>query len=269
MTTGRAQPRLATILVVAALASTLVAIRASTAANPEHDDFAHDFAQAAQAYVDGRYDRAQSLFEGLFIAGCRNGDLFFNLGNTYYQRDDLGEAIRAYRRAELYEPRDPDLRHNLAVARGQVAQPVGRAGLLYAVRSFAFWYDLSTHRELALASVAAWVALCAAFAWRYASGSVASGAASFAAALGLALLGGSWGAKHYELTRVDSDVVVNGEAEVHAGPSATQPVAFTAAEGTEVTSVASEGGYRKIVRADGRQGWIRSDQLVPVRLDQE
>ncbi len=233
------------------------------------DALAKDFAAGVQAYLDGRYDRAQGLFEGLAVAGWRNGVLFFHLGNTYLKRDSLGEAIRAYRRAELFLPRDPDLRHNLAVARGQVAEPVGAKGPLYAVRSLAFWYDLATHRELAIAAVVAWVLLCAAVTWRVASGSVASGAATFVAAGLLVLMGASWGVKHYVLTRVDAQVVVNGDAEVRAGPSGSQPVAFASSEGTEVVVTARDGAYRRIRRADGREGWVRSDQLAPVRFDDE
>lgn len=230
------------------------------------DVLAKDYAAAVQAYLDGQYERAQGLFEGLLAAGWRNGPLYFNLGNTYLQRDSLGEAIRAYRRAELFMPRDSDLRHNLALARGQVAEPVGAKGPLYALRSIAFWYDLATHRELALATVAAWVVVCAMVAWNVASRSLASGVA---AAVGLGLLGlvgGSWAVKHYELTRVDAQVVVNGDADARGGPSAGQAVAFTASEGTEVTVLASEGAYRRVHRADGREGWIRTDQLAPVRL---
>ncbi len=233
------------------------------------DALEKDFAAAVQAYLDGNYERAQGLFEGLTVAGWRNGVLFLHLGNTYLKRDALGEAIRAYRRAELFIPRDSDLRHNLAVARGQVAEPVGTKGPLYALRSLAFWYDLFTHRELALATVAAWVLVCVAVVWRYATRSVASSAATFVT-LGLFVaMGVTWGTKHYTLTRIDAAIVVNGDAPVRAGPSGIQPVTFSTSEGTEVVVTARDGAYRRIQRADGRAGWVRSDQLAAVRFDDE
>lgn len=239
------------------------------AAEAAREALAKDYSAAVQAYLDGQYERAQGLFEGLLAAGWRNGPLYFNLGNTYLQRDSLGEAIRAYRRAELFIPRDGDLRHNLALARGQVAEPVGAKGPLYAIRSIAFWYDLANHRELAFATVVAWLVVCGMASWAVAAPSLASRVSTAVSLVALALAGGSWAFKHHELTRVDAQVVVNGDAEVRAGPSAGQAVAFTASEGTEVTVLASEGAYRRVHRADGREGWIRTDQLAPIRLDED
>lgn len=260
--------RLACVVLVLAFGSARAA-QERPAPEAVSEALGKDFTAAVQAYLDGSYERAQGLFEGLAVAGWRNGVLFLHLGNTYLKRDALGEAIRAYRRAELFIPRDADLRHNLAVARGRVAEPVGAKGPLYALRSLAFWYDLLTHRELALATVAAWVLVCAAVVWRYVAGSVASSAATFLALGVLVVMGASWGTKHYALTRIDAAVVVNGEAPVRAGPSAGQPVAFSTSEGTEVVVTARDGAYRRIRRADGRAGWVRSDQLAAVRFDDE
>lgn len=258
---------LAVLLVSGALAGG--GVTAASDADAARDVLAKDYSAAVQAYLDGQYERAQGLFEGLLAAGWRNGPLYFNLGNTYLQRDSLGEAIRAYRRAELFMPRDGDLRHNLALARGQVAEPVGAKGPLYALRSIAFWYDLGTLRELGFATVGAWLLVCAVVAWSVAAGSVVSRVGAGVSVALLVLAGGSWAIKYRELTRVDAQVVVNGDADVRAGPSSGQTVAFTASEGTEVTVLASEGAYRRVHRADGREGWIRTDQLAPIRLGED
>ena len=48
-----------------------------------------------------------------------NGKLFYNLGNVYFLKDDLGRAILNYRRAERYLPFDKKLQDNMAFARSR------------------------------------------------------------------------------------------------------------------------------------------------------
>jgi len=48
--------------------------------------------------------------------GIRNGQLFYNIGNSWFMADDLGRAILNYRRAGQYMPNNADLQHNLETA---------------------------------------------------------------------------------------------------------------------------------------------------------
>ena len=75
--------------------------------------------QAEFAYNAGDFSKAAKLYRQLIDAGVKNGEVYFNLGNTYYQLKDLGHALLFYRRAESFMPRDENLRLNMMRVRVQ------------------------------------------------------------------------------------------------------------------------------------------------------
>lgn len=50
--------------------------------------------------------------------------LHYNLGTTWYRRGQLAKAIAHWRMGRILSPRDPNLVHNLAVARSELTQTV-------------------------------------------------------------------------------------------------------------------------------------------------
>jgi tetratricopeptide (TPR) repeat protein len=64
------------------------------------------------------YLQALLRFEKIVNAGgIRNGRLFYDIGNAYFRRGELGRAILYYKRAEKLIPRDSHLRQNLEYVR--------------------------------------------------------------------------------------------------------------------------------------------------------
>ena len=73
---------------------------------------ARTFMQGVEAYQNGDWQTAISVFEELAGKGVENGKLFYNLGNAYLKNDDLGRALLWYERALRHLPDDLDLRFN-------------------------------------------------------------------------------------------------------------------------------------------------------------
>ncbi|MFC1683828.1 tetratricopeptide repeat protein [Candidatus Zixiibacteriota bacterium] len=74
------------------------------------------FQQANQAYQDGQYGQAISLYSQILESGVTNGSVYYNLGNAYFKDNQLGQAILSYERAKRLLPRDADVTANLALA---------------------------------------------------------------------------------------------------------------------------------------------------------
>lgn len=82
------------------------------------------FVQAVNSNISNPHEAEslykESLLRFLQIAeGVQNGKLYYNIGNTYFQLDDMGRAILYYRKAALLMPGDLNLKENLAVARAK------------------------------------------------------------------------------------------------------------------------------------------------------
>ncbi|HET6443176.1 MAG TPA: tetratricopeptide repeat protein [candidate division Zixibacteria bacterium] len=78
---------------------------------------------ASRLHASGNYDRAIEIYEQLLTQGVNDSVVFYNLGNAYYSIGDIGRAVANYNRAAQLDPRDPDIKANLELARGQITEP--------------------------------------------------------------------------------------------------------------------------------------------------
>ena len=60
------------------------------------------------------YLRAAELFTQVIRSGVKNSEIFYNLGNCYYQAGDFSMALLQYRRALVYDPADEKIHSNIA-----------------------------------------------------------------------------------------------------------------------------------------------------------
>ncbi|MFA5119388.1 MAG: SH3 domain-containing protein [Candidatus Omnitrophota bacterium] len=78
------------------------------------------FAQANDFYRAGKYKEAADMYEQIAGNGFVNGNLYYNLGNSYFKEGEIGKAILNYERAGQFMPYDSDLKENLDYARSLV-----------------------------------------------------------------------------------------------------------------------------------------------------
>ena len=69
-----------------------------------------------EAYNQGLYEKAKNFYVKVLDENLHSAELYFNLGNSYYRMQDIGQAIWAYKNAIRLNPRDKDIAHNLKVA---------------------------------------------------------------------------------------------------------------------------------------------------------
>lgn len=62
------------------------------------------------------YLRAAEIFTQIIRSGVKNADIYYNLGNCYFQAKDYPMAILQYRRALIYDSGDAKINSNLATA---------------------------------------------------------------------------------------------------------------------------------------------------------
>ena len=77
------------------------------------------FAKANQEFAAGDFDGAARDYEELVRSGQDTPNLFYNLGNAYFRKKDLGRAILNYHRALALDPRHPEAQANLRIARDE------------------------------------------------------------------------------------------------------------------------------------------------------
>jgi tetratricopeptide (TPR) repeat protein len=104
------------------------------AANPTQSDEAQKL-----------YAKAALHYEKIITEGeIRNSKLYYNLGNAYLLKADLGRAILNYRRAQNLDASDPDIQKNLTFARSKRTDEVATEAQKKVMQTLFFWhYDFS------------------------------------------------------------------------------------------------------------------------------
>lgn len=117
MTASGWRPSLMTATLLAILATS-----SSVAAQQQSAPAPHSYQGANTAYEQGNWTAAIAGYEALVAAGVSHEDLYYNLANAFLRADRLGPAIYNYERALRLAPDFSDARHNLAIARAEVAR---------------------------------------------------------------------------------------------------------------------------------------------------
>nr|MDA3885894.1 hypothetical protein [Candidatus Delongbacteria bacterium] len=68
-------------------------------------------------YEKGDFAKAITLYTSILQEGYENGEIYYNLGNSYYQTGDLVNTIVNYERALKFIPGDNDLLDNLKIVK--------------------------------------------------------------------------------------------------------------------------------------------------------
>lgn len=96
-------------------------------------------AEADELYKSEKYTEAVAAYESVLKEVGISAAVYYNLGNAYYQLDNIPLAILNYERALLIEPGDGDIRANLALARGKTIDKVTPPSEMFFVT---WWHDL-------------------------------------------------------------------------------------------------------------------------------
>lgn len=210
---------------------------------------------------------AISAYESLLDAGVENGAIHYNIGNAHALLGDVGPAMLAYRRAEIFIPNDPNLRANIATLQSRIrtdidAQP--GSAMLSRVRSLLRAAPGAVVVGGALVSWSAfWLAMAARRRWP----APARAAAITAGLIFLCTAGVAAGAVWAERTDRRA-VIVAPESTGRKGPDAqAYAPSFAAAlpAGLDVVILDERPGWTLVRLADGRETWLPASDVERVR----
>ena len=221
-------------------------------------------AEANRLYGEGQYERAIGLYKGLIEAQVADGVVYYNLGNAYYKRGDLGRAILNYRRAQRLMPRDRDVLANLKLARAQTADRLEsdeEAGLASVVQRA--MTESTSLDESAMLLLALWSLVCAlavgAILWppgrRVLRGLIV------AVSILVGLSGISLGNQVWAQYGRTPGVIVAKSVGVHSGPGIDYLLEFSLHAGTEVQILDDRDDWVRIVLPGNLQGWMPHEGL--------
>lgn len=223
------------------------------------DAYQDRFEAANRAYEAGNYKQAARSYEQLVEASVVEPVVFYNLGNAYYRRGLLGNAIANYERALQLEPGFEQARENLDQALHDTKRSLARPLPPAWEQTLLFWHGRLSYGAARALAIAFWVLFWGLLGlrqwrrWQY-----LRRAAALACVLAVAFAGSAYIKAHPPLLAVAAAETV----PVRYGQSEEETVRFELYEGDRVLVEAEEAGWVRVATAGGERGWVRRGALA-------
>lgn len=219
-----------------------------------------------QAYTDGKFADASTAWTSIEESGQKSAKLYYNLGNAWFKQGNYPKAILNYERALRLDPSYSDARYNLEFTGNFVQdkiEPVPEFILKSVARKVCYVMSSNVWAVIFLVLLAAALMMGLLF---LLGSSVGKRRAGFYCGIVLLLL--SAGALSFsawqksDSMKTDTAIVMSPVSSVKSSPSSgSSKDLFVIHEGTKVTILDEVGSWKNIALADGRQGWITSNEL--------
>jgi tetratricopeptide (TPR) repeat protein len=210
-------------------------------------------------YAARNYDGALDVYSGIESSGEVSGNLFYNIGNCYAKKGMYGKAIVNYERALALSPQDTEARANYKFVLSEAGNP-REISPVTGVRSYILklFSALTLNGLTVTFSIVLFILIACAAIAAYPGGPrqiFLPAALVFLIAVvisGVALK-----------DRIDGlgrdAIIVAKNVEVKFEPFAQSTTYFDLEEGDKVRINDTKDGWSRVIRSDGRQGWVAAD----------
>jgi hypothetical protein len=231
--------------------------------NQANEAFREANSSDSSAKADKLYEKAILSYEKIINEGqIKNAKLYYNLGNSYLLKNDIGKAILNYRRAQKLDSSDANIQKNLEFARSQRIDKIIPKAQERIMETLFFWhYDFSLRTKFILTCFF-FAALCITLTIMVWLGR-ATITSTTVVITGILMLSFfiSVVVENHERMSLISGVITVQNVVAHQGDGQNYPVSFKDPlhAGTEFDVLERRPGWLHIRLSDNNDGWIPSN----------
>ncbi|MDR4505250.1 MAG: hypothetical protein MRK01_10730 [Candidatus Scalindua sp.] len=245
-------------------------------ANNEYDAARKEMAAKKEKDALARFQHATQLYDQLIQSRFENGQIYYNLGNSYYRQGMPGKSIVAYRKAEKMLPRNADIKANIDLLKDDFEDKESTRPLPEFLKTLCFWYFFLNLNEITALTLYIYFAFIASIVsliflpHRWLKNT------SIAFAISLFILVLSLGIKIYSEHVYEKGVVIAKECKIRYGPGEEYEPKFEIHEGAELKIEEQRDGWYKVFvyveiedtleenkekDTEFKRGWIPKDKV--------
>lgn len=222
------------------------AIKLFTDANEKYLQASRSIVAKDNEEAEQRLKDAALQYEMILLTGFKHGQIYYNLGNTYYRQGELGKAILNYRRAQRLMPRSADLEANLKLVKNSTEDKELYGETPVVIKRIFFWFFLLSQNELIILSVSLYTALMTLFftliIFKYSW--LKRIIIGFSVSLFIAVV--SVGIKTYVECCISHGVIVTSKCQVRYGPGDEYEPKFEIHDGAECIIEDKKGDWYRV-----------------------
>ncbi len=219
------------------------------------------FIKANLLYEQGDYNEAISAYRGILEKGLESGNIYYNLGNCYFKKDNLGKTILNYARAKRLIPRDRDLQANYKYAKSLIKRSVVASSQSWITKFANSFFNQFTIDGLTVFLFLIYILLIIVLGLGCITKMSRLKLSGLVTILGIAFLISIGFLSQRIFYSNKNAVIIEETVEAKFEPFASAAVYFNLYEGMEVEIISTGDGWFKIKRADDKVGWIKKRQL--------
>lgn len=217
------------------------------------------------AYMKNDYMAAIQIYETLLKKG-ESADLYYNLGNSYYKKDEIAKAILNYERALLLKQGNQDIQANLEIARSKTIDKVGGTPEIFFItwgKALINCMNITAWANLGIASFI--ILLISLFFFFFSKRMLLKKIGFFLGLLSLCttVLSNVFAqTQKTMLTNREGAIIMAPSVTVRSTPSESGTSLFVIHEGHKVfVNDNSMKDWKEIRLEDGKIGWIKTEEL--------
>lgn len=215
---------------------------------------------ANNAYNEGMYDSALNVYHQVEKENLESGELYYNMGNTYFKTNDISSAILYYEKAKKLEPNNEDIDYNLRIANSMIVDKIERVPELFFKKWWNYFYNMFNANTWTIISVISWFILIFFIGLFIVSNS--RGGKKLAFYFGLLFLFtsiatfGLASQKYYYGKEQHEAIIFTPTITVKSSPTSNAVDLFVVHEGTKIYVLDEVQDWVKIRIPDGSIGWL-------------
>ena len=221
------------------------------------------FDSANVAYSKKNYDKAIRLYELITAANQQSAELYFNLGNAYYQNGDIAAAILNYERAKRLDPGDEDIQVNLKLANQKTEDKIEPAPEMFLTELQNKLVQLMNEQAWAILCIVSLVIglfLLGVFIAAKTNAWKKAGFYAGVAFIGFTLITFFIARVSYSASRRHQEAIITTAAVTVLGsPSESSTKLFILHKGSKVQITEENNEWIEVKIANGNVGWIKKE----------
>lgn len=214
------------------------------------------FLKGNEEYTKGNYSNATSLYDSIILNNLESSELYYNLGNCYYQTQDWANAIWYYEKSLKLNPNNEGAIHNLQLTNLRIIDRIEALPKLFYKRWWENLIDMYTTKIWQILTMfCVWIALIIQLLNRLTNYQTKYLLASFNT---LVLILFCITYSSFQKSHSKSQAIIFASSViVNSAPTDNSTNLFSLHSGAKIEIIDQIGNWINIKLANGNIGWIK------------
>jgi len=226
------------------------------------------FQQANEAYEKENYDKSIALLDSLIQSGLESPQMYYNLGNAWFKKNEIPKAILYYEKAKKLDPHDEDINYNLELAKTKIADKIEPIPEFFLKQWWRSILMLFTETQWVYINIIVYTLFLLFIVIFFISRSKTRKQFAFSMGiifLSLSLLTGIFGFQSsQQIHSHKTAIVFTPTVNVKSSPSEKSSTLFVIHQGTKVKLIDQLKDWYRIKLANGSQGWMHKEDFEKI-----